>query len=280
MIATALLLWAGCAVTSSAADDRELIPHGTRAWKGMPVRSVVEVPETLVPAFERAWGFDPFSAKRLMELDRHAATVTRLPGFPEALEAGTAAVADPRNLDLRKTLSGRLDALAESAGQERFLPALFVVLRDSMAEQHMEKRYWIEKLQEYDALSAVLEEHHEELRQARLQLLKSRGTGEQTVRVELKEYDLELHEVRTPKIHEPAGRVRPVSIHITSLGKGELEEEIAGLEADQERVQRWRAMCATHLDSTNLQTARTLNMMVSVLRSVKKAHPHTIRKLR
>lgn len=240
----------------------------------------------VVAVFEHAFGFNPLTEDRLRVINQKEAAVRGLGAFASAVRAGKLAVEYPTNAAYERELVRQLDALLESAAGTDVAAALYHVFRESIEQQNEDKRYWLKRLEEMNEISDALSDYQEHLRDKAGQLaVRSRAKPDDEgadghepgrVRANLKALGPGAGRdtgLECDSIPCGAARARP-------LTKGEINAEIATIEADRETVRNRRQMAATQLENANKIAGQYISMLSRVLRTTDENRKGIIRNMR
>lgn len=150
--------------------------------------AVAQAQEELVhQAFVQAYGRSPAISA--------SSALVRSPETDAAIAAGRRAVAAPTDRALQAEFTERLgDVLAShGATSSNILEALFLVLRESIAEMQEDKKYYLEKLDTMNRMGEALSDYLEELADASRRLggieRGTSGRSTRTVSITVRTFD-------------------------------------------------------------------------------------------
>lgn len=83
-----------------------------------------------------------------------------------AIEAGKSAVSSPSDPGLRAEFVDRLGAVVDSQQDENILETLVVIVKETVSETSEEKKYWLNRLSEQNAMAERLSRYMKELSEA------------------------------------------------------------------------------------------------------------------
>lgn len=220
-------------------------------------------------AFIQAFGAPPAGS-----LSKSNMVAGGSPTAVAAIEAGRRAVAAPADNRLQAELTDRLSTLIESEGGENILATLFLVVKESVFEMSEEKKYWLDRLSEQNAMSERLSEYMKELSEAGQELGRIEQAGRvstvATVLVTVRTFD----PVWLDTLGEPPG-VRPATVCDPCLATRETTLNAEQIQREQEAVlgilrRLETAMEATRTGQAGIErrSGQAVDMLAEVLKDV------------
>jgi len=224
--------------------------------------------------FEHA-GFNPPTEDQLRVIRGKETTVRNLSAFSSTVKAGKLAVQNPTNAAYEQAFARRLNALRQSTGNSDIFAMLFMVFKESIVEQNEDKRFWLTKLQMMNTIAEALRDYLKYLNEKMSQLEEAKAKqddedadkrGPEKVRVDLKVFDLGADDrgaiTGCDSIPCVTARARWVTAD-------QLRNEIRKVEADRETVRNLRQMAATQFENANKISGQYINMLASILKTMK-----------
>lgn len=200
---------------------------------------------------------DPYDAGTTPELYRRVAGEGR---FLEAVGALRGHLADPTS----ERLAGFVERWLALAADSDLLEILFLVFRESLQESWQDKRYFLEKLKNYNKIGEALSDYRRELAALRRRLERrlaatARPRTARNLPVTVKTFDLENLDRH--------GEPRLLTAQRKRLSLSQLGDTIKQLEAQQEELRSRRRTVETQLQNFDQKLNQLFNMLVSVLKN-------------
>jgi hypothetical protein len=281
----------GVLLTALVSLPQSLVIAQERQLKGVQYldlsTNAADLDSEVAAVFEHA-GFNPLTEDQLRVIRRGETTVRNLSAFSSTVKAGKLAVQNPTNATYEQAFARRLNALLKSTGDQNIDAMLFLVVKESIKDQNENKKYWLNRLAEMNKIAEAQADYLKYLQNKARQLEeKARAKqdddedadkrGPEKVRADLKVFDLEADDQGAIP---GCDSVPCVTARARLLNKDQINAEIATIEADRETVRNKRQMIATQFENANKITGQYINMLSSVLKTMKDMKTGVTRNLR
>ncbi|MEZ0314902.1 MAG: hypothetical protein ACAI38_24280 [Myxococcota bacterium] len=196
-------------------------------------------------------------------------------GFDQAVDAVRAAIANPNAANVGKA-ADYINQLSTQVGANA-MEILFFVFRESIQATNEDKKYFLERLQDYNLMAEKLSDYLSQLVDDS-QRLSAAAAGAKypekvTISIEVQKFDLSTLD-RDGKVATMAGY--PMSKTVDRAG---LNDTIKDVESMQETVRNKRQMASTAFQNFDQKANQLYNLMASVLKVMNEMRSSTTRNM-
>lgn len=231
-----------------------------------------DVDADLAAVFAEAGVAFPFNSNTTPVLDAQTA------GDPTRIEAASSFSAMVANGAAAGTddFVSKMTALEQQFPSGNVMELLYLVFRDSIKQTNEDKKYFLTKLKEYNAMAEALSDYLSELVDES-QNLSSKAAGAKypekvTIPVTVKKFDTTTVDASGKGVQIGPGETK-------TLDRAGLNDTIKDVESMQETVRNKRQMTSTAFQNFDQKSNQLYNMMASVLKVMNEMRSSTVRNM-
>jgi hypothetical protein len=194
--------------------------------------------------------------------------------FKAAVSGLTNHLANPTNANQAEFMT-RMNALIGQFPDGNIMELLFTVFRESIQATNEDKKYFLMKLQEFNAMAEKISEYLTQLTEDS-QRLSEASEGQKYpekvhINIEAKTFDLSTL--------DKIGGLVPLSSETRSMDRATLNDTIKNVESMQETVRNKRQMASTAFQNFDQKANQLYNLMASVMKSLNEMRGGTVRNM-
>jgi hypothetical protein len=185
------------------------------------------------------------------------------PAFADATAKLKAYMENPTDANLAAYKSAYAKLGAQLNGVN-MMEVLYLVMRESIQGMNEDKRYFLERLEEYNKMGQQLSEYLKTLTEA------SQRISEQSKGKDLSKDQVYVQaEIRDYKLGslDKDGKL-PYTSEMKEVDRNSLNDQIKNVEADQETVRNKRQMASTAFQNFDQKSNQMYNMLASVIKTM------------